>query len=129
MKWQRFSYNVVIPWSILFNSISKLMAPLCNLSIFLLCVWKLCEVYVSKHRILQLNCLFNNINVVIPRSILFHSISMLKTNTLVQFEPIPSYYVKHHLRCSKPDFWVFGRFFDPKPSLSLSKKIRNAVTT
>ena len=46
--------------------------------------------YISKPRILQLNCLFNNYNVVIPRSISFPSISMLKTNILVQFERIPT---------------------------------------
>ena len=58
---------------------------LCNLSQFLLCDWKLCVVWVLKHRILQLNCLFNNYNVSIPRSILFNSISMLETNTLLRF--------------------------------------------
>ena len=42
----------------------------------------------SKHRILQFNCLFNNYNVDILQSILFNNISMLKTNTLVQYEPI-----------------------------------------
>ena len=44
----------------------------------------------SKHRILHLNWLFNNYNVVIPRSILLNTISMLKTNNLVQFEPFPT---------------------------------------
>ena len=41
-----------------------------------------------KHRILPHNCLFNNYKVVIPQSILFKSISMLNTNTIVQFEEI-----------------------------------------
>ena len=59
-----------------------------HLEQFLLCVWKLCEVEASKHRILQLNCIFNNYNVVIPPSILFNSISMLMTNTLMQLEGI-----------------------------------------
>ena len=45
---------------------------------------------MSKYRIWQLNCLFNDYNVVIPRSILFNSISMLETNTLVQFDTIPT---------------------------------------
>ena len=39
---------------------------------------------------LQLNCLFNNYNVVIPRTIVFNNIPMLKANTLVQFAPIPT---------------------------------------
>ena len=54
--------------------------PLWNLSRFLLCVWKLCKVQASKHRNSQLNCLFNNYKVVIPRSLLFYSISMFQTN-------------------------------------------------
>ena len=61
-----------------------------HLEQFLLCVWKLCEVLASKHRILQRKCLFNCYNVVIPRCILFNSISMSKTNTLVQCEGIPT---------------------------------------
>ena len=57
---------------------------------FLLGVWKLWELAFPKHRILQHNYLFNNYNVVIPRSIWLNIISMLKTTNLAQFEPIPT---------------------------------------
>ena len=57
---------------------------------FLLCVWKLCEVSVSKHRILQLNCLFNNYTVVIPRPIVFGNIVMLNIKEPTQFGIIPT---------------------------------------
>ena len=39
----------------------------------------------SKHRILQLNCLFNNYNVVIPRPIVFGNIVMLNIKAPAQF--------------------------------------------
>ena len=83
------NYNVFIPRPIVFGKIVMLnIKEPTQFGPILLCVWKLCEVRASKHRILQLNCLFNNYNFVIPRSILLNSISMLKKNTLVQFEPI-----------------------------------------
>ena len=65
-----------------------------NLEQFLLCVWKLYGVQASKHRILHLNYLFNNYNVVIPRSILIKSISMLKINILMPLEPIPTLHLE-----------------------------------
>ena len=75
-----------------------------SLGQFLLCVWKLQEVESSKPRILQLNCLFNNYNVVIPRSLLLNTISMLKTNNFVQFEPIPTLYSEVTPKISKRAF-------------------------
>ena len=82
------NYNVVIPRSIVFGNtfMTHIKKPTQFGTIPTL---RLEAMRGLSHRILQLNCLFNNYNVVIPRSILFNSISMLKTNTLVQFEPIP----------------------------------------
>ena len=55
-----------------------------NLGQFLLCVWKLFVVWLSKYRILQLNCLFNNYNVVLPRPMVFVNIVLLNMK-----EPAP----------------------------------------
>ena len=52
--------------------------------------FKLCKLDDSKHRIFHLNCLFNNYKVVIQRSKLFNTISMLKANTHIEFEKIPT---------------------------------------
>ena len=67
-------------------------------------IWKLCKVQVSKHCILQLNFLFNNYNVFIPRSIKLNTLSMLKTNNLVQFEPIPTLHLEVTPKISKLSF-------------------------
>ena len=109
------SYNVVIPWSILYNSVSMLkkntLVPFEPIPTLRFEAMRSLSLETSNF---ATYCLFNNYNVFIPRPMFFNSISMLKTNTPVQFEPI--------LR-------VFDRILDPKPSLSLSNKFWNAVTT
>ena len=80
-----------------------------NLEQFLLCVRMLCEVRVSKHRIWQLNCLFNNYNVVIPRFILVYSIYMLKANSLVQYGTISTLRLEA-MRGLKPRIIEFCKF-------------------
>ena len=44
-----------------------------------------------KHRILHLNCLFNNYNVVIPRPIVFQNIVMLNIKKPALFGTIPTW--------------------------------------
>ena len=44
--------------------------------------------FEARTRVFEINCLFNIYNVVIQRSNLFDTVSMLQANTLVQFGPI-----------------------------------------
>ena len=61
-----------------------------NLEQFPLCDWKLCEFKPRKHRIWQLNCLFNNYNNVIPRQMVIRNIFMLNIQKPAQFGTIPT---------------------------------------
>ena len=83
-------YNVVIPRSILLNTISMLKTniveqfePIPTLRL------EAMRGSSIKTLILQLNCLFNNYNVVIRRPIVFGNIDILNIKEPAQFGTIP----------------------------------------